>query len=85
MFRQRRRLGSELVTRAPVGTDMGVESRDLPPSGRSGLILGEIFGLSAGLTCTELVLVFLLFPPRLPAFPSVFLPRGVPIGEASPG
>ncbi len=25
----------------------------LPPSGSSGLILGDIFGLKAGLTCTE--------------------------------
>lgn len=32
----------------------------MPPSGSSGLILGEIFGLSAGLTRVELVLFLFL-------------------------
>lgn len=38
---------------------------DVPPSGSSGLMLGEIFGRSAGLTCTEVVLLRFLLPrPR---------------------
>lgn len=35
----------------------------VPPSGSKGLILGEIFGRNAGLTCTELLFV-LFFPAR---------------------
>lgn len=44
----------------------------LPPSGKCGLMLGEILGLSAGLTSVELVLFLFLF--IRPLLESAFLP-----------
>lgn len=54
----------------------------LPPSGSKGLILGDILGRNAGLTCTELVLFrFLLARPV--GFESIRLLATDPVGEAS--
>lgn len=56
---------------------MGV---DVPPSGSSGLMLGEIFGRNAGLTCTEVVLLRVL-PLRPRGLGSARLPDIDPPGE----
>jgi len=54
----------------------------IPPSGSNGLMLGEIFGRNAGLTCTELALFrFLLGRPA--GFESNRLPTTDPVGEAT--
>lgn len=53
-----------------------------PPSGNNGFILGDIFGLNAGLTCTELVL-FRFLLPRPVGFDSIRLLATDPVGEAS--
>ena len=55
-----------------VGKAIWGVSVDLPPSGKSGLMLGEILGLSAGLTSVELVLFLFLF--IRPLLESAFLP-----------
>jgi len=61
---------------------IGLEKRvDLPPSGRRGLMLGEILGLSAGLTCTELLL-FLFLLSRVLVLDSARLPHFRPPGDA---
>ncbi len=54
---------------------------DVPPSGRRGLMLGEILGLSAGLTCTELLL-FLFLLSRALVLDSTRLPAFGPPGDA---
>ena len=56
---------------------------DKLPSGRRGLILGEIFGLTAGLTCTELWLLRFLGSRPFDCFESPYLRAVEPAGEAT--
>lgn len=60
------------------GLEKGI---DVPPSGRRGLMLGEILGRSAGLTCTELLL-FLFLLSRALVLQSARLPDLGPPGDA---
>ena len=55
---------------------------NLPPSGSKGLMLGDILGRNAGLTCTELLLV-LFFPPRPPVRGSPRLVGPTPFGDVT--
>lgn len=61
-----------------------VSGESVAPSGSSGLMLGEIFGRSAGLTCTEIELVRFLLPRPPDFFSAAPLPPPPPSDTAAP-
>lgn len=57
---------------------------DLPPSGNNGLMLGEILGRRAGLTCTELWLLRFFGSRNLSLESPRLMPAPALLGEAIP-